>query len=139
MIIFFFIYESRLCYYYIQKLNNANRIKPSKNKISKFKNYIDNVSKNIHLNNFEKTIEIPSVINYIFKEMKPSEIILNDTELKIRNIVQDYNKNKSISIRKIQQIFISKYEKYISTTKINNILRKKLNYHYIKTAAKNSF
>ena len=37
----FFIYESRLCYYYIQKLNNANRIKPSKNKISKFKNYID--------------------------------------------------------------------------------------------------
>ena len=41
----FFIYESRLCHYYIQKLNNANKIKPSKNKISKIKNYIDNVSK----------------------------------------------------------------------------------------------
>lgn len=134
----FFIYEVKLYRYYIESFRNINKIKPSQTQIYELNEYLNNLTKNISIENSEKTIYVLPVIRDIFLNMKLNKPILNDIDINIKNIIQNHDNNTNISIKKIKEIYMNKFGKNISSTKIHRILRRKLNYRYLKTAVKTS-
>ena len=69
--------------------------------------------------------------------MKIIEPKLKEIDVKIKNIISNYNDIGNISINKIRELFYKQNGYYISQTKIFNLMRRKLKYHYLKTAIKN--
>ena len=134
----FFIYEAKLCFIYLKKLDDLNKLKPTPQEISLINKKIEEISDEDFDNyNPEKTIEVQSVIKDIFMNMKIIEPKLNEIDIKIKSIISNYNNIENISVNKIRELFYKHNGYYISKTKIFNIMRRKLKYHYLKTAIKN--
>ena len=134
----FFIYETKFYFIYTKKINNLNLLKPSKDQISELINYNNDLNEILSNNDHSKTIKVIPEIRDLFLKMKPSPPILNKIDLNIKQILEEYQNNKNISLRKIREIYFNKYGNLISITKINRILKRKLNYHFLKTSVKTS-
>ena len=134
----FFIFEAKLCFIYLKNLIDLNKLKPTPKEISLINKKIQDISdEDFDNSNLEKTIEVKSVIRDIFSNMKIIRPKLNEIDVKIKNIISNYNDIENISINKIRELFYKQNGFYISKTKIFNIMRRKLKYHYLKTAVKN--
>lgn len=134
----FFIYEAKLAFVYLKKLDDLNKLKPTPQEISLINKKIEEISdKDCDNYNPDKTIKVQSVIKDIFMNMKLIEPKLNEIDIKIKNIISNYNNIENISINKIRELFYKQNGYYISKTKIFNIMRRRLKYHYLKTAIKN--
>jgi len=130
-----FIYESKLYSFYLRKIKNFNILKPNKVDISIIKNIIKDIEEYYNDNN--KFIEVPKIIYELFTIMKKTEPMLNKTDKIIQNLLTKDKGYNAISLRKIKKKLLDDYNINISTTKISNILKNKLNHHYLKTAVKN--
>ena len=69
---------------------------------------------------------------------KPLKKTLSEEEIIIKNILEKYKDRVSLSCRKISNILKQEYNISICKSKVNLILKNRLNYAYRKTAIKNS-
>ena len=79
-----FIYESRLCIYFYNQLENKNNMKPNSEDIIFLKNYGDNINSSINTNYDENYIEIPKNYALYFQNRKAIIPDLDENSLRIK-------------------------------------------------------
>ena len=132
-----FIYESIHCDFYYNKLNKNNTMKPTKEEISEFYKLLRNQINNQDLNDVQKFVIIPKNIYDYFKNMNPINQYTDFRINQIKNLISGLGGSK-ISCRKLEKLYTEKYGYSISKNTINQILRNKLNMHFLKTNPKNA-
>ena len=131
-----FIYEPRYCSFSYNQLVNKKKMKPSAKQIIYLQDIIKKLE-NEHLNSkFPNKIQILSVYKEYFNNMIPIPPFLDERAKRVKKIIDVSNKNLNISCRRISQEYKELYNEKISHTTINKILKKQLNYHFIKASIK---
>lgn len=113
-----------------------NSIKPTQSDINFLINLINHINIIENNNDSNEYIEVPEMIKEIISQMKIIKPSLNEIDNNLESLINKYDENQSFSLRKLKQLYFDEYGVNISHTKINNILRKKLNYSFLKTAVK---
>ena len=88
------------------------------------------------LNNKNDYISIPENIYLYFKQRDKIDSRGDDRTKKVEDLLTCSN-NKKISCRKLAELYMVKYKEKISKTVVNQILRNKLGYRFLKTNIKN--
>ena len=133
-----FIYESKLSYFYYNKLSNKNLMKPKDDTINLLKLSINSLKENEKKDKKESTIKIPYPFWEYFEEMEKRPKILSKREKAINELVSQGNKNLNISCRRITQKYNENFpDDHISKSTVYRILTNKLEYCFRKTSIKN--
>ena len=133
-----FIYDETSAFSYYEKITNKNTIKPTLDEISLLQKISNDIySKKFFLNSEESLIQIKSDYAVkLFNYYPRNENKTNEVEDFIINIIQSNLNRESISCRKLSTLFEKTFHKKIGKSTIHNILRKRLNYRYLKTTIK---
>ena len=133
-----FIYESIFYENYISDIQNKNLIKLNSNQYDSLSSEYEQINYKIENQKNPSLISISkSFFDYFFKSnpiKKKNSIFGNNLKL----ILQKIDKNSSISIRKLSELYYKTFGIKISKTKIHNLLRYELNLRYLKTCPKNN-
>lgn len=132
-----FIFESRHCTYFYNTLIDKNKMKPALLDIKFLKEYEKNYEVIYEENPNTKYIEVPLNIFNFFKSRKKISPILDDSDLKIKSLIQNI-KIENFSCRKLSELYQKKFNINISKTKVNKILKYKLGLRFLKSNIKNS-
>ena len=133
-----FIYESRFCNYYFNKLPNKNSMKPSQNKINFLRNLINLYKDEQNKDRNIKTIKIPYIFAKYFEEMEKKPKLLSEREKAIELLISQGNKKLNISCRRLTEKYNNSFPNdHISKSTVYRIVKSKLNYSFRKTSIKN--
>lgn len=137
---------SKDSYFFIQVKNEVENFKSNiiKNKIIVNNDFIISLKKeisNIKINEDtqleESKINILSNFYDSIDNIRESNKANSVYAQNIKAIFENYNSEKSITLKYIQQEYELRYHKHLSRMTISRILRKHLNYHFRKTVLKN--
>ena len=135
---FFFHIENFL--HYLNEGSNKNNLKPNKKEKEKLKTLIENYEGLSKLNNSENENIILIKTNFL-DELKRFESIKNiktEIGLKVENIIKLLNEeNIKINLKNIQIKYQEIYNKKYSLMTFSRVLKKHLDYHFLKTTLKN--
>lgn len=130
-----FIYEPRYCSHLYRLLKNAYNMKLNINDLSFIEKYAEKIMPNNDLNNKNNYIDIPEDI-YLYFEQRVKIYSKGDEKTrKIKDLIDCLNGIK-ISCRKLAELYISRYKEKISKTVVNQILKNKLGYKFLKLMLK---
>ena len=132
-----FIYEPRYSSFFIEKLSNKNKIKPSIQHIIFLNQKINMLEKEHLKSKFQKNIQILDIYKEYLNYITPIVPQLDERAQRIKNILSQCNKKMNISCRRLSKKYEEIYHQKISHTTINKILKKQLNYHFVKLVVKN--
>ena len=132
-----FIYESRRCTYFYSQLENKNKMKPNSDEFTFLKEYEQQYSNNEEKIANHKYIEIPKNIALFLS--KRTKIIpkLDERAINVQNLIKNH-KHERLSCRTLAELYKNTYNKKISKTTINIILKHQLGLKYLKTSVKNN-
>ena len=111
-------------------------MKPRKEDLLFLSNYAKDYSSTNNYEDNKQYIEIPGYIASYFETRKQISPISDERTLKIKELI-DNNKNAKFSCPKLSILYKDKYGDYISKTVLNEILRNRLKFRYLKTIVKN--
>ena len=131
-----FIYESRHCSFFFNKLSDKNRMKPNQEELNFLIHYEKNFSPNIYNQQEQKYIFIFEDFYHYFGSQKVIKPILDNRALQIESLLKTHRTEK-ISCRKLSELYFNKYNMYISRQTVNRILRNQLGFKFLKTHVKN--
>ena len=131
-----FIFEPRYCSFFQKHNEEPKTMKPTNQQIILLKQVINDLERE-HLES--KTLEKIDILeiykNYLY-QMKPISPYLDERAERIKLIIKEMNKSMNMSCRRISSKYEEIYNKKISHTTVNRILKKQLNYHFIKSSIK---
>ena len=134
-----FIYDQADFFDYFQSLNQKNLMKLSKDELLFIQNEIDFIEIKKSIAKGDKFINIPKSLidnlNSLKKEKKP----VTKLETFIIEKINNTSNRSDITCRNLAKSYIESTGKKISKSTINNVMRNKLGYKYIKTTYKNNF
>ena len=131
-----FIYESRRCIYFYSKLENNNKMKPNSDEFTFLKEYEKNYPTNGENISNQKYIEIPQNLAIFISNRIKIIPKLDDRAINVQNLIKNH-KHERLSCRALAELYKNTYNKKISKTTINTILKYHLGLKYLKTSVKN--
>ena len=130
-----FIYDFNNFPLILSKFPNRKRVIPTKEDII----FLSNKISELELSQDKNKPEYITLSKEIFESIDKFHSFQfqpNDKELFILNEIQNCNDRSKISCRNLAELYANKTGKKISKSQVNNILRNKLNFHYVKTSIK---
>ena len=131
-----FIYESRFCSFFYEKLQDKNNMKPKSEDLMFLKDYEKNVEIQDSKEKDQGIIEVPKNIFMFFKNRIKIKPELDQKELNVKKIIEEL-KNEKFSSKKVSNYYQMKFGESISKSQLLLILKKKLGLHFLKTSIKN--
>ena len=140
-----FKYEKKNSFIYIIKYfkeykkfcKSYNDFKLNKEEILYLEENINDLRKSFANNDYDsKSIEVIDFLKEKYFHLKKVEENFSENILLIKNIIENRNKAENITIRKIKNILMTKYNIKISLSTIHRIIKNKLKYRYRKTMIK---
>ena len=134
-----FVYDEVSAINHFNKITNKNILKPTDKEVLLLHQISDEIkNEKIYSNNKENLITIKYEYYEKLCDINPkikneSSEIINF----IRNILENSKNREGLSCRKLAELYGKTFKKKIGKSTIHNILRKKLNYRYLKTCFKN--
>ena len=118
-------------------ISNINDIYPSDNDINIIKKEIQKIKESDELNNINKVISVLKIYSDRIKDL--IEVKQKNSEManKIKEIIDNYDGEKRITLKMISMEYFRKFSKSISKMTISRILRNNLNMRFRKTILKN--
>ena len=129
-----FYYEIRLVSFYKKYCSSWNDYKPNNSEIKFLEKLIFEFKE--RKKNNEKFITVTPYFSLIIQNLKEVPILKNNIDKNIEKIILNHNSENNISLKKIKEKYLEEYENEISITKINRILKNKLNYKFRKIGIK---
>ena len=131
-----FIYEPRYNSFFFDQLSNKNKLKPKTQYLIKMEQKIASINSIQQNKYFPKNILIRKIYKDYLDFMKPIIPSLDQRDINIKQIIDNSNKSMNLSTRKIKDEYEKLYKEKISHTTVSNILKKHLNYHFVKCSVK---
>lgn len=91
------------------------------------------------INNNEEFVSLKISMAEKIKNFKPQINVNDELTSFIKNKILSSPNRAGISCRKLSTMYKNETGKYACKTKINNIIKKKLGYHFLKTSKKSNF
>lgn len=133
-----FIYDIDTFEKYFSKLNNKNNLKLNNEEIDFLKSKIEQISIFYDKNTNNNNITIPLTVFQKINSFIPKLNEENEETLYIKKLLDTQQNKGFLSCRRISEKYFLDTGKKMSKTKVNNILRNKLNYRFLKSTIKNS-
>ena len=130
----FFIYDQTHALIHFKNLTNKNLLKIPEKDLNILRKDIDEINKIKYIDQKNSFVEIP--YNYARQLEKLNNIDLsNNNEISqfLLETIKNTNNRENISCRKLSKLYETKTGKKISKSTIHMILRKRLDYRYLKT------
>ena len=134
----FFIYDPSDKDTYDKFKSNLNIIKPKEDDILALNKEIGDINKTLSNVKKDDYISLRPSLYKAISEFKSNKIELNDLEKFILEKIENIDDRAKLSCRKLALMYSEQTGKIIHKTHVNNIMRKKLGLHYIKTSIKTS-
>jgi len=133
-----FVFESRLCDFWYNKLENKNNMKINNDEIILLNKEIDliNSKSNDENTNISKIIYFDEKLKSKITEATFLTTEFNEATLAVEKIINDNNNKEKLSCLKIANIYEKKYHRKISASHVWYIMKNKLKYKFLKTAVK---
>lgn len=132
----FFIYDQYNAILHYNSLQNKNLIKINKEDIDLLKNIVNDIKIEKIINSNELFIEIPFKFFKKINEYNPEKKENNELIDFIKNEINNNTNRSNISCRKLSKLYEQKTGKKIGKSTIHKILRKKMDYRFLKTTYK---
>ncbi len=129
----FFIYDQYNAILHYNSLQNKNLIKINKEDIDLLKNIVNDIKIEKIINSNELFIEIPFKFFKKINEYNPEKKENNELIDFIKNEINNNTNRSNISCRKLSKLYEQKTGKKIGKSTIHKILRKKMDYRFLKT------
>ena len=130
----FFIYDQSHALLHFMKLSNKNLMKVHDKDLDILKSEINKINSIKYMNQKNSIVEIP--LQYAKQLETFKKVNVENKSNIIQFLIDTINSNKSreaISYRKLSKLYESKIGKKIRKNSIHYILRKQLNYRFLKT------
>lgn len=131
-----FIYESKNARNYINKNKTINILKPNNNDSQFLAKFIKSNQRTENT----KTMYVLDWFDLLMKNVKKISPIPDERAIKIREIIQNWNNNSNISVKRVTEEYnnyaLKNNKKIIHKSLVHKIITKTLNFHYRKTAVK---
>lgn len=135
----FFIYDQGDFLDYYDSLQQKNLIKLNPNEFSLLLNEINIIQLKISIKENETFIEMPKILLDSLNKLSQNQKIESEAENFIKNKIDNCKNRSEITCRKLSKLYTESTGKYISKSTVNNIIRDKLGYRFLKTTYKNNF
>lgn len=135
----FFIYDQGDFIDYYDSLKQKNLIKLNQNEISLLQNEINNIQLVKSIKENETFLEMPKNLLDSLNQLKQSINIESEAEIFIKSKIDNCTNRSEITCRKLSKLYTESTGKYISKSTVNNIIRDKLRYRFLKTTYKSNF
>lgn len=132
----FFFYEIKKISFFLKFINNWNNYKPNEDEVSWKKDTIDKIV-NAKKDPNKKIISITPYFYSMISNLEKIPLIEDEIDKNLKEIIINFNKNHTISLKKLQELYITKTGKKLSITSINRRLKNNLKYNYKKISLLN--
>ena len=132
----FFIFDPSDKDTYDKYKSNLNIIKPKAEDILALNTEIENINNSLSKDKKDDYISLSPSLYKAISNFKSNKIELNDIEKFILEKIENTDDRAKLSCRKIASMYSEQTGKIIHKTHVNNIMRKKLGFHYVKTSIK---
>ena len=132
-----FFYDFNDSKFLFSSLSNPNIVIPNYNDIEFLSNKILELDRIVNINKTQYISLSKDIFNSIAK-FHSEKFQPNDIEIFIMNEIAKNKDRSKISCRNLAELYTNTTGKIIHKSQINNIMRKRLGLHYIKTCVKSS-
>lgn len=133
-----FIYSEKDAIIHFNSINNKNLLKPTKDEIKLLKNILNEINQQkLLMKEKNGVIDIPKVYaeqisNYIPTSKRENNILV----AYITELMNSKQNRELLSCRKIASLYQKKYGQSVGKSTVHRVIRKKLNFRYLKTSYK---
>jgi len=134
-----FIYDQADSFDYFSKLSQKNNIKLTEDEISLLQKNINEIELEKSLNDGKTFLKIPQSILESLNNFKNCVKPETEIDIFIKNKINNSINRADITCRKIATQYYNETGKFIGKSSVNNIMKNKLGYRYIKTTYKTNY
>ena len=134
-----FIFDQADFYDYYQSLSQKNCIKLTEEERLLLESKINEIDLEKAISHGETFLKIPEHFLQTLNNLKGYKPPENEIDLFIKNKINNSTNRTDITCRKIAKSFYEETGRYIGKSSVNNIIKNKLGYRYIKTTYKSNY
>ena len=130
-----FYYEIKNINFFYRYTKDLNKYKPTVEEIDILNEAIKDIRK-VTINSEKSMIEVTPYFFSMISNLTKTPLIQDKIDINLNAIIDKYNRNHTISLNKLSQLYLQKTGESLSKTTINRRLRNNLGYSYKKITLK---